>query len=152
MQTLSCLQRSSNDDRTLRHLLVLLLILFYEPLTTLYIYLPALVGYGAWRMFYSIYLMERVLWFFYLYVFEIDHSMPRFSIIFATMIYLYFMKRLTSILACNRTMPLIAIAVFYLLYIFVLLFYKYILDFDILIDLKLFVGYILGDILVWYAV
>lgn len=145
------MQRSGDDDRTLRHLLVLLLIFFYEPLTTLYIYIPALLGYGAWRIVYSTYTIERVLWLLYLYIFEIDHSMPRFSILIATAIFLYFMKRLSSVLACNKMLPLMAISFYYLIYIAVLLFYNYILDFDILINIKLFMDYTLGDIVVWYA-
>lgn len=110
------MQRSGDDEASIRNLLkiffYLLFLFFYEPLTTIYIYLPPFFGLLFWY-FYRGETKERIFVLTYLYLYEIDHALSNFSLIIALFVTLYFVKKLQKILLCGYCLKMSAIILFY---------------------------------------
>ncbi len=149
MQTFSDMQRSGDDVLSLKSLLFIVLIL-YEPLTTVYIYLPPLLAVAAWLLF-SLSGFMRIFLLFYFYFFEVDHGLPFGSLLLVLLFYGYVYKRVVDLIACKGCLYGIMTILFYLFFLVILLFYKHILGIEVAIDTKLLLYYTFVDGLIYYA-
>ena len=150
MQTLSDMQRSGNDVLSVKKLFFYGALFLYEPLTTIYIYLPPLLGVAAWMIF-STRGITPFVWIAYLYLFEVDHGLPFLSLLIVLPFYGYFYRRLKEVIACRSCRYFFATLLFYLFFILVLYFYRHILGIDLFIDLRLLVYYTFIDGILYYA-
>ena len=147
MQTFSYLQRSGDDERGLRLLfLFLLLYFFYEPLTTVYIYLPPLLAVASWKIFKSRSLKNVLLWALYLFIYEMDHSLPFLSTIVAVAAVTWILGRLELFIDCPVCLIVANTVLFYLLLAAVLFLMNVIFNTGFSVDLWLFGIYILLDL------
>ncbi len=148
MQTFSYMQRSGNDETSIKNLLKILFYLFfvflYEPLTTIYIYLPPFFGFLFWY-FYTQSTKEKIFVLTYLYLYEIDHALSSFSLIIALFVTLYFVKKLQKFLLCGYCLKMSAIILFYF-FIGVVQILVYILfQTKLTLDISLLLYYIVWD-------
>ncbi len=116
MQTFSYLQRSGNDEKNLLKGFLLVLVLWlYEPMTTIYPYLPILLGLAFWRIFVASF-GEKMAWLFYLYLFGIDHQIPLLVLAIAVFGSFYLLRRLLSYLLCGVCVKLLGVLLVYTLF------------------------------------
>ncbi|MRI83256.1 MAG: hypothetical protein C6I00_02445 [Nitratiruptor sp.] len=146
------MQRSGYDAQTLKRIAWLLgLLLFYEPLTTIYVYLPPLLGVMAWY-FLQGRTFERIGALLYLYIFEIDHSLPFMSLFIALLFYQLAMRWLFRYVACPSCTMALSVLFYYLILEGVLLFYGQILGVNLdPVDPLLLGLYIILDLMVLHA-
>ncbi len=107
------MQRSSYDEKDiLKALLLFGLLLFYEPLTTIYLWLPPFLGVAAWAI-YSQEFIVKVGWLFYLYLYQNDHFIPFFLLFVALFFTLKLLDLTARILACSNCLRYFAVLYFY---------------------------------------
>ncbi|MRJ02862.1 MAG: hypothetical protein GXO19_06325 [Epsilonproteobacteria bacterium] len=151
MQTFSCLRRSGDDAHTLKRIGALALLLFiYEPLTTIYIFLPPLLGLLAWRSLCPK-PWERTVTILYFYIYEIDHSLPFMTLLATLLLYHLAVRQLFRYLACRLCIMGLSVALFYLILMGVMLFYRQIFSIDLPIDPNFFLLYTILDLVILYA-
>ncbi len=149
MQTFSYLQRSGHDEKNLLKGVMLVTILgFYEPLTTIYPYLPLLLGLAFWRLFVSALVGEKLLWLSYLYLFGIDHQIPILILIFSIMGSYYLLKQILSYLLCTFCVKFLGVSLFYILFVAMLAILFWILQIEWHPMWKIFWIYLLADLIV----
>ncbi len=147
------MQRSGDDAQALgRRQLLALLLLLYEPLTSLFAYLPPLLGFGAWRMLMTHSWIERGAWAAYFYLYEADHALAPLSLLFTLGIYLLFMRRLRGYIACRVCLYVGGVVLFYAIWVGVHLFYTHILGIESLIHFQELLFGLITDLVLVYAV
>ena len=118
MQTFSYLQRSGYDEKNfLRSFLLPIALVLYEPLTTIYPYLPLLLGLAFWRIFISPSTWEKGVWIFYLYLFGVDHQISFLALIGAVVGSSYLLRYLLTYLVCEICLKFLGVVVVYMLFI-----------------------------------
>jgi len=127
------------------------LVAIYEPLTTLYIYLPPLLAYGAWQFYQKRARVDRFFWLGYFYLYEMDHSLPFFSLFVTLAAYVWVLRQIERYVACRLCVMGMSTAVFYLLLVVVLTLYIHVVGIDFVINYRLFLGYTILDLVVLYA-
>ncbi|NPA04288.1 MAG: hypothetical protein GXO61_05430 [Epsilonproteobacteria bacterium] len=164
MSSFSSMQRSGFDERdylrepfeddrgkkstllSARKVLFFLLLFFlYEPFTTFYFFLPPLFGAVVWITFCNAPLVEMVAWFIYLYLFEVDHSLPSFSMFLVLFTSLWFLKKLQAIVYCRECLKFLGIVIAYSLLVAVLFIFKNFFYYDIHIPWRMIGVYIVLD-------
>ena len=149
MQTFSYLQRSGHDEKNLlKGALLIAALGLYEPLTTIYPYLPLLLGLAFWRIFVSSWVVERAVWLSYLYLFGIDHQIPILALIFAIVASYYLLRRLLSYLLCTFCVRLLGVVLFYVLFVAILAALFWILQIQWHPMWEIFWLYLLADLIV----
>ena len=147
------MQRSRHDAGALRRGAALLLLLaLYEPLTTLFSYLPPLLAFGAWRFFFAGHWLERAAWAGYFYLFEVDHSLAPLSLIITLGIYVVMMRRLYGFVACEGCLYFAGVAIFYGAFLGVHLFYTHVLGIENHLALGQLLIYLVWDLVLFYAI
>lgn len=109
------MQRSGNDDRSwLIHLVVSFFLLFlYEPFTTIYVYLPPFLALAFWKIYSSDTNLERWLWAIYIYIFEIDHNLPVLSLFGIFFIIYLFVRFFAKFILCQICQKVLATTLLY---------------------------------------
>ncbi len=120
MHTFPCLQRSGDDEKTLLILFGSLLFL-YEPFTTIYPFLPPLLGFAIWKIFTGKEFSQKLIWFGYLYWFQIDHDIGIIAIVVLIVMALFVIHRLSGFLICYSCLKFFASLLIYALLIAILL-------------------------------
>ena len=147
MQTFSYLQRSSNDEKNfLKYFLFLFLILTYEPLSTIYLFLPPLLGLMLKQAFSNTSLETKVFVFVYIYFYEIDHSLPPFSLFITLFLCIYILHRLHFIISSRRLLQIFGVIIFYSVLFFVLILYGFVIKEQITVEIYLIFLYILFEL------
>ncbi len=147
MQTFSYMQRNIDDKKNIRNFFIFLFLLFYETLTTIYLFLPPLLGVAFWLFLnnkdskiLNLYILIYTLFF------EADHSLPFFST------YLFFILLKNIFLKMNKyflqifILKVLAVTIFYLTYPIFIFFLHKIFKTDIIIVNLDYFGYILIEI------
>jgi len=126
-------------------ILFLLLYLVYEPLTTFYFYLPPLIGVVVWITYTNPPFFEMIAWFIYLYLFEVDHSLPSFSLFIVLFTSLWILKKLQGVVYCQECLRFLGIAITYGLLMAVLFVFNTFFYYDVHIPWQMVGLYILLD-------
>ncbi len=122
MQTFSYLQRSGHDEKNfLKGFLFAMALWLYEPLTTIYPYLPIFLGVAFWRLFIASSFKEKAMWLLYLYFFQIDHTIPLVVLIVAVVGSYYLLRRLLSYLICGICIRLLGVLLVYTFFMLALI-------------------------------
>gem|GEM_PF-6461713 len=97
-------------------LLFFLLYFVYEPLTTLFVYLPPMLAVASWKIYKARRLRYKLLWGAYLVLFEMDHSLPPLSTVLAVLGVGWVIKRLEVFLNCKICLLIVNVTLFYALF------------------------------------
>ncbi len=148
MQTFSYLQRSGHDEKNLLKGFMLAAALWlYEPMTTIYPYLPILLGLAFWRIFVSS-VSEKVVWLFFLYLFGIDHQVPFLVLVIAILGSYYLLRRLLSYLMCGVCVKLLGVLLVYTLFMVTLVGFSWIMQVPWHPRWEIFWLYLLADMMI----
>ncbi len=146
MQTFSYLQRSGYDENSsVRYALFGFLLLIYEPLSTIYLLFPPLFGLILWLFFKDVVLEIKIFAFVYLYLFEVDHSMARFSLFVTLFFTLYILRHLFYLISSKAILQILGVGIFYAILVGVGALYSYIVKESILFEPLLLLYYLLLD-------
>ena len=149
MQTFSYLQRSSHDEKNLLKGFILpVALVVYEPLTTIYPYLPLLLGLAFWRIFLSPSIWEKGIWFFYLYLFGVDHRISFLALIGAIVGSYYLLRYLLSYFVCEICLKLLGVLLVYVLFVSSCMGLFWLLQMPWHPEWNIFWIYLLADILI----
>jgi len=150
VQTFSYVQRDSNDERALVFFVGLLLF-FYEPLTTLIFWLPPLLGVAVWMILSGKFWL-KVIWFGYLFYFEIDHSFPPLTILMTLFFVKAALERIKTFFYLLKSPKWLLVFLFYLILALLLLLFTLIIDMPLQMSFwrYLFIAFFL-DIVFVYA-
>ncbi len=153
MQTFSYMQRSGDAQKDrLKTLFYLFLLFVYEPLTTIYPFLPPLFGFVLWAIFRQANMYTLLFAFAYIYLYEVDHDFLRYMLflnLFLTINFLHIMQRYIFWPVILKFLGVL----FFYLGIFVLYhFFDYLLQVNYRIDLFLLLYYAIVDIAVLMVV
>ena len=147
MQTLSGMQRSSYDKKNILTAFIFFLSILYESLTTLYPFLPPLLGIAFFIFASSENRLIKIYIFLYTLFFEADHGLPLFSTFLSFTILKYIFLKLQNILSSKLLIKISLVATFYLFYpIFLYFLNKVFLTQMITFDLEYF-KYLLIEII-----
>ncbi len=116
MQTLSGMQRSSYDKKNILITFIFFLSILYESLTTLYPFLPPLLGIAFFIFASSENRLIKIYIFLYTLFFEADHGLPIFSTFLSFTILKYIFLKLQNILSSKLLIKISLVATFYLFY------------------------------------
>ena len=111
------MQRNSYDEKVGLKILLYLFVLFvYEPLTTYFLFLPPLFGLVVYNtILHRSTVVDLFFWMFYLYLFEIDHNMPYFSLYFSLIVLSIFYKKMQLMINCRVCLIFLTVVFFYVL-------------------------------------
>lgn len=156
MQTFSYMQRNIDDKKNIIYILIFTISIFYESLTTIYPFLPPLLGIAFWFFLKALNFNNRLLFFLitiYTIFFEVDHSLPLFSTIFLYLLLYLIFKRFFKLFSNITILKVMAVSSVYIFYPIVLyIFHKFFktdifsIDFSYLsyIFLEIFILLIVG--------
>lgn len=150
MQTFSYMQRSFDDKKNILKTALFLLSIFYEVATSIYPFLPPLLGIAFW-----IYLsnkedrLSNLYLFLYTVIFEADHNLAFFS----TFLLFFLLKKLflkiKKIFFYTHILKISAVLSFYLIYpLFLILLNKIFMTDTIIVNLDYFRYILIETILV----
>ncbi|WP_084275779.1 hypothetical protein [Nitratiruptor tergarcus] len=143
------MQRSGDVKKSQLRIFIYLILLFvYEPLTTIFIYLPSLLGVVVWLLFQK---RDAITWLFgiaYIYLYEIDHDFVRYTLFFNLFITLSLLQILYKYFVWNVMLKIASSAFFYIGIILIHIVLGYILQIIYPLDYWIVGYYMLLDILV----
>ncbi|BCD62136.1 hypothetical protein NitYY0826_C1007 [Nitratiruptor sp. YY08-26] len=143
------MQRSGDVKKSQLRIFIYLILLFvYEPLTTIFIYLPPLLGVVVWLLFQK---RDVITWLFgiaYIYLYEIDHDFVRYTLFFNLFITLSLLQILYKYFVWNVMLKIASSAFFYIGIILIHIVLGYILQTIYPLDFWIVGYYMLLDILV----
>jgi hypothetical protein len=146
------MQRSGNDDKSIKKFLFfILLYLLYEPLTTVFIYIPPLLSVATWYIFQNRLKRESLYWLIYLFLFELDHSLPFLSLMTTSLIVILLLKKIESYVNCLLCLIVMNTLLFYAVFSLCLLFFNTIFSTDYLVNFELLVIYAILDLGILFA-
>ena len=149
MQTFSYLQRSRYDEKNfLNYLFIFLLLFVYEPLTTIYLFLPPLFGLILWQIFSKSDFEAKFFELLYVYIYEVDHSMERFSLFITLFLSIYLLHRLRFVISSQTLLQTLGVLIFYGIFIVVTELYGFIVKENISFDILLILMYVVIDIFI----
>ena len=153
MYTFSCLQRNSDDEKTfIKYLATFLSLFLYAIISTIYLFFPPLFGLSIWHIATAKNRAIQMIWFLYLYIYEIDHGLVCCTVIAAALASIFFYRRLSHIIVCYACLKIIVTSFFYITFAVIFVFVSYILHMQIDADFMLIVYYLILDmVLVLYA-
>ncbi len=125
------MQRSGDDERTFIKILLFLLLLFYEPLTTLLPRLPLLVGLAPWQLYRPQEMITPFVWLVYGYLVEIDHGLPFLSIIATIFLTRFTIVFISRYIGCDFCIKVLCVALFYIFFYAMAHFFNFIFHSDI---------------------
>ncbi|GEM_PF-3265053 len=149
MYALPGMQRSGNDENTLLTLFFYGLLLFvYEPLGSIYPFLPPLLGLAAWAVAAHTSWMQKGLWLLYLYLYEIDHGLFCCMLIASAIAVSLIYKRITHYIACTNCLKLVIVTLYYTFATLLLIFLSYIFNTHFNLEMTLILYYMILDLVV----
>ena len=149
MQTFSYLQRSSYDENNLlKYAIFGFFLLIYEPLGTIYLFFPPLFGLILWLFFKDSAFEIKMFALLYLYVFEIDHSMARFSLFITLFLALYMLRHLFYLISSKLVLQILGVAIFYTILVMIEFGFSFIVKVPMLFDPFLFLYYTIVDFII----
>ncbi|BCD67999.1 hypothetical protein [Nitratiruptor sp. YY09-18] len=123
------MQRSGNDEKNLLAIfLTIAAILFYEPLTTIYPFLPPLFGLAVWKVYSSKNIFIKVLWIFYLYLYEVDHNIVGFALLITLFLSYSVSHKIAQLFYCKTCLKVVLVLLFYAIFVLLLNFLSYIFN------------------------
>ena len=151
MQTFSYMQRNIDDKKNIIYFFIFLFSLFYEVLTTIYTILPPFWGVGFW-FFMIFYIKREFIFIFFIFIyllfFEIDHSLPLFSLIIFYFLLLPLFLKLLKILSNKYILKILSVVLIYLLYpLFIYALHKFFKTDIFSLDLNYFL-YMITEIII----
>ncbi len=149
MYALPGMQRSGNDENTLLTLLFYGLLLFvYEPLGSIYPFLPPLLGLAVWVVAARTSWTQKALWLLYLYFYEIDHGLFCCMLIATALGVSFVYKKLTHFIACVNCLKVILAVLYYASVTVLLIFLSYIFNTHFNLEVTLILYYMILDLVV----
>ncbi len=119
MQAFSYMQRNIDDQKNIRHLIVFILSIFYEVLTTIFPFFPPMLGLAFWFFLNSYKERKNIILIyilFYTLLFEIDHNIPIFSTFLLYLLLYPLFFRLFKIISNSALLKILSIIFFYISY------------------------------------
>ncbi len=146
------MQRSGYDEKNLlKYLFFIFLLFIYEPLSTIYLFLPPLFGLMLWLIFANGAIEEKIFALSYLYLYEIDHGMQRFSLFVTLFLSIYFLRHLRYIISSKILLQVLGVAIFYGVLVGVMLVYGFIMKESVYFEASLMLLYASMDLFVVVA-
>ena len=146
------MQRSGYDEKhLLKYLFFVFLLFIYEPLSTIYLFLPPLFGLMLWLIFASGAIEEKIFSLSYLYLYEMDHGMQRFSLFVTLFLSISFLRHLRYIISSKILLQILGVAIFYGVLLGVMLLYGFIMKESVSFEVSLMLLYASMDLFVVVA-